>query len=225
MIGAVVFDLDDTLYDYAGLDREASEKMCALACERLAVSPEKFREAYAAARRDTKSVLGGTAAGHNRVLYCQRALEILGERPVSLALDLYDAYWGYMLEHMRLRDGAGELLSYCEAQGITVGICTDLTAHIQHRKIRALGLEERVDVLVTSEEAGAEKPSPAIYRLTLSKLGMEPGRVLFIGDSCEKDVEGPRTMGMRAFWLHDEGTGGPPDAIPFGEIRRIINGR
>lgn len=152
VIEAVVFDLDDTLYDYSRLNGAAQNRLCGFARERLRVRREVFLAAYGRAQKDIKALLGDTAACHNRLLYCQKTLELLGQKPASLALELYEAYWGYMLSHMRLRPGAGELLEYCTGRGLTVGVCTDLTAHIQHRKLSRLGLDRLTDVLVTSRK-------------------------------------------------------------------------
>ena len=232
MIKALIFDLDDTLYEYQALNREATESLADIAYRRLGVSRDAFFAAYSRARDDTKAPLSGTAAGHNRLLYCQKTLENLGHLPVPLALEMYEAYWGYILGHMVLRQGAADLFRYCREKGIKTGICTDLTAHIQHRKLRALGLAEWVDVLVTSEEAGAEKPSPRIYRLVLDKLGTEAGDVMFIGDSYEKDVEGPRAAGMRAVWFpgketcrkcRDQVSPEPDTVTSMDGIRRLLD--
>lgn len=201
MIKAVAFDLDDTLYDYETLNAQATERLCAFTCARLGIAPRAFFEAFEGAKRETKERLGATAAGHNRLLYCQKTLERLGQPPAVLALDMYDVYWEYMLEHMRLREGARELLNFCGERGLRVAICTDLTAHIQHRKLRRLGIAPLIDALVTSEEAGAEKPAEAVYLLLLQKLKLKPEQVLFVGDSEEKDARGPRRMGMHALWL------------------------
>lgn len=50
--------------------------------------------------------------------------------------------------------------------------------------------------VVTSAEAGAAKPDPAIFRLALERLGVEPARALHVGDSAE-DEQGARAAGMR----------------------------
>ena len=84
---------------------------------------------------------------------------------------------------------------------IKIAICTDLTAQIQHRKIMQLGLVPYIDVLVTSEEAGSEKPNERIYELTFAKLqilisDIKKSECLFVGDSQEKDVNAPFRFGM-----------------------------
>ncbi len=223
MLRAVIFDLDDTLYEYERLNRAAIEKLCAFVCEKLGVTQRQFREAFDRGRGETKRVLGHTGASHNRLLYCQKTLEYLGQPPAGLALDMYETYWGYMLEHMRLRDGTEELLGYCREQGLRIGICTDLTTHIQHRKLRVLGLSDFVDALVTSEEAGVEKPGRAIYEMILEKLRVQPEEAVFIGDSLEKDVLGPERMGMHAVWFQGEDDGAHMTAASLRDVRRILD--
>ncbi len=221
MIKAVAFDLDDTLYDYETLNTLATERLCSFVCEALGIAPDGFYKAFEEAKRETKACLGGTASCHDRLLYCQKTLERLGRPPAVLALDMYDRYWGYILGHMKLREGALETLTYCRERGLRVAVCTDLTAHIQHRKLRRLGIAPLVDVLVTSEEAGAEKPSEAIYRLLLKKLGAVPEQILFVGDSDAKDVQGPLRMGMRA--LRFGAAEGKYAAADFEAVRRKLD--
>jgi putative hydrolase of the HAD superfamily len=76
-----------------------------------------------------------------------------------------------------------------------------LTAHIQHRKIKRLGIADYVEVMVTSEEAGQEKPSPVAFEMILKKLSekadIKPEQVLMIGDSQTKDVDGAVMGGMK----------------------------
>ena len=199
MIKAVICDLDETLYAYAPLDREARERVRRFACGELGITEQQYDEAYLFGREETKRQLGDVGASHNRLLYSQKTLEYLGVNPVPLSLQMYETYWGTFLEKMTLREGVREFLDRMHELGISVMICTDLTAHIQHRKIEVLGIGKDISCLVTSEEAGREKPAPEIFELCLKKLGLLPEEVLFVGDSLEKDVEGPRAAGMHVF--------------------------
>ena len=203
MYKAIIFDLDDTLYDYESIHKIAMEKLLAFTCEKFGISETEFDIAFSMAKIETKDLLGETGASHNRMLYCQKTLEKLGKNPVGGTLELYDCYWDFMLSEMKLRDGTIRLLKRLKEDGVKIAICTDLTAHIQHRKINQLGLVPYIDVLVTSEEAGVEKPGERIYGLTFSKLqilipGIKKSDCLFVGDSQEKDVEAPRRFGMNS---------------------------
>jgi putative hydrolase of the HAD superfamily len=206
MIKAVIFDLDDTLYDCNYTNNPASvEAVCRYTAEELLhIEVERVRAAFDEARLSVKEdMLGDEAAQHNRLLYFQRTLEILGYPPISYALEMHQYFWRDFLNRITLYEGAEAFLHKLRQQGIKIAICTDMTTHIQHRKLRRLGIGELIDVLVTSEEAGAEKPAPEIYRMVLRKLQVRPEEAVFIGDSLKKDVEGPAGLGMKAIWFHE----------------------
>lgn len=207
MIKAVIFDLDDTLYDYKALERAAFECVGELVRERLGVSEEQCEEAFMRARQATKAKLGETATSHSRMLYFQKTLEYLDIRPLYLALEMYETYWGFFLDNMMLYPGVRELLEALHEKYIRVGVCTDLLAHIQHRKLRRLGMMDDVDCLVTSEEAGVEKPAPGIFHLCLEKLRLPAEEVCFVGDNLERDVKGAMAAGLQAVWFRPESEG------------------
>lgn len=202
MIKAVIFDLDDTLYDYKALERAAFECVGELVRERLGVSEEQYEKAFMRARQTTKERLGETAASHSRMLYFQKTLEYLDIRPLYLVLEMYETYWGFFLDNMTLHPGVRELLDALHEKYIRVGVCTDLLSYIQHRKLRRLGMMDDVDCLVTSEEAGVEKPAAGIFELCLKKLGLPAEEVCFVGDNLERDVKGSINAGMQAVWFH-----------------------
>ncbi len=207
MIRAVIFDLDDTLYDYKTLDREAGRRVRELVCKRLDISADRYEEAFLYGRSMTKERLGDMAASHNRMLYFQKTLEYLNCKPLSLSLQMYETYWGTFLTQMELYPGVRALLDRLHEREIRVGVCTDLTAHIQHRKLEALGLADDIDCMVSSEEAGREKPAPEIFALCLEKLGLRPAQVCFVGDDYRRDVMGAAAAGMRVVWFRpDQGT-------------------
>lgn len=223
MIKAVIFDLDDTLYDYKALERAAFECVGELVRERLGVSEEQCEEAFMRARQVTKAKLGETATSHSRMLYFQKTLEYLDIRPLYLALEMYETYWGFFLDNMLLYPGVRELLEALHEKYIRVGVCTDLLAHIQHRKLRRLGMMDDVDCLVTSEEAGVEKPAPGIFHLCLEKLRLPAEEVCFVGDNLERDVKGAMAAGLQAVWFHPESEGDLRERMMRDDIDVVAN--
>ena len=205
MIKGILFDLDDTLYDYNALNRNAVSALTAYSCEKLQVSKETFEKAFSHGRQETKKGIDTLAAAHNRMIYMQKTLEYLQINPFAYALEMYDVYWNYMLENMCLFKGAEELLCYLKNKGVQLAICTDLTTHIQHRKVRKLGLDQYINVIVTSEEVGVEKPNIKMFLTVLDKLKMSPDEVLYVGDSYERDMVGAKKCGMRTYWYNPEG--------------------
>ena len=75
-----------------------------------------------------------------------------------------------------------------------------------HGVLAGAGIE--VDAVVTSAEAGAAKPDPAVFRAALAAAGCAPGEAVHIGDSAEHDVAGAEAAGIRAVLLRrDAGFG------------------
>lgn len=222
MYKAVIFDLDNTLYEYEDINKDAIAALRTYTCSRYGISGAEFHEIFERARKDTKDILGNTGASHNRMLYFQKILEYIGRPPVEGTLEMYEAYWGYILDHMEPYEGVAELFQYCRTRGLKIGICSDLTAAIQHRKLRKLGLAPWIDAVVTSEEAGAEKPAQIMFTMMLDKLGISPREAFFIGDSMQKDVRGATQVGIRAVRFPCGSGSGADPALFFRRVRDML---
>jgi FMN phosphatase YigB (HAD superfamily) len=210
---AVLFDLDDTLYDYAPPHRQAMDAVRQKVRKALNTAAEAFDLAYGQARTEVKRQLGDTASSHSRLLYFQRTIETLGfgTQPL-LSLDLEQTYWRVFLNVARLCPSAEEVLIELRAAAIPLAVVTDLTAQIQFRKLIHFGIERYFDAVVTSEEAGVEKVGLTPFRLAMQKLGLSDGtRVWIVGDSASDIVSGKaalnacalqRCVGLRGVDIH-----------------------
>lgn len=201
MIEAVVFDIDNTLYDYETCNQAGSSAMSQALCRYRQTDPEEFQRLLRQAKTDIKKNLENTAACHNRMLYAQRICELAGIRSASAALEMYNAYWDAFLGQMKLYDGVNAVFSFLKARRIKIGFCTDLTANIQMRKIVKLGLDEIPDAIVTSEECGREKPDKSMFLSILKKLETAPESSIMVGDDYEKDICGAKSCGMDAILM------------------------
>jgi HAD superfamily hydrolase (TIGR01493 family) len=88
--------------------------------------------------------------------------------------------------------GAVEVVEALAGRGLRLAVVSNWDVGLRGH-LKRLGLDLPV---VTSAEAGAPKPDPAIFRLALERLGTTPERALHVGDS-EADAEGARAAGMR----------------------------
>ena len=189
----MLFDTDNTLYPYwpahAAAQNAVREKVAAI----FSISPEKFDEAFEEARNQVKARLKNSASSHSRLLYMQRMLEIMGlGSQVLLALDFEQTYWRTFLSNALLFDGVKELLDDVRLLGIPTAIVTDLTAQIQFRKVVYLGLDNYFDYIVTSEEAGFDKPHEAPFHIALEKMRPKGDCIWMIGDDPVTDIRGAR---------------------------------
>lgn len=203
---AIIFDTDNTLYPYEPSHHAAMAAVRQKAEDQIGIKPDKFDEAFQQARAETKDRLKRTSASHSRLLYLQRMLEILGlGTQILLTLDLEQTYWRTFLGRAHLFPGVKELLADLKSEGIGTAIITDLTAQIQFRKIVYFGLESFFDYLVTSEEAGSDKPDEAPYKLAFAKLGIAPSDIWMVGDDAKADILGAHQQGMLALQKVHEG--------------------
>lgn len=133
-----------------------------------------------------------------------------------------------LIDAMRAADD-GDMVAYPEAAatlsalreaGLAVGVCSNWGWELD-AFLAEVGLLHLVDSGVTSARAGARKPHPGIYTRSIESLGVDPRDVLFVGDSWEPDVRGPRRLGMTAVhvWREDERRGQTAPPLQRGDHR------
>lgn len=222
MIRAVIFDIDGTLYDYESANKEAMKAVSEYAAAQFGWEAARFPAENKAMMKVLGGLLNGTAASHNRLIRYQNILEKHSLPLHPHALKMHALYWDTLLRRMRMSPGADRVMEELRKRGVRIGIGTDMTARIQFVKLERLGLLPLVDFLVTSEEAGAEKPDGKLFRRCAEKADAAPAECLFVGDSPEKDYRGAKATGMQALWFRpeDKAAAADPDrdaVVPAGE--------
>lgn len=204
---AFLFDTDNTLYPYKSAHAAAQQAVREKVVKTFSITTDDFDKAFVEARAQVKTRLKNTASSHSRLLYLQRMLEIMGlGSQVLLALDFEQTYWRTFLSNAVLFDGVKELLDDIRLLGIPTAIVTDLTAQIQFRKVVYFGLDHYFDYIVTSEEAGFDKPHEAPFQLALEKMRPKGDRIWMIGDNPVNDIRGAREK-INAVTLQKEHVG------------------
>lgn len=191
----ILFDLDNTLYDYSSAHNSAIKEVKLKATNYFNLNSKEFDSLFIRAKKEVKKQLSNCASSHNRLLYFQKLFEIKGLGPqVYHALDLEQTYWNSFLIQMELREGVLEFLDEIRLRNIKCGLITDLTANIQFRKLIRLGLEDKFDVITTSEEIGFDKPHPDCFIKTIKKMypsyNKKEHKIWMIGDDLDKDIYG-----------------------------------
>jgi HAD superfamily hydrolase (TIGR01509 family) len=129
-----------------------------------------------------------------------------------------------------LRPGCFETMAALRAQGLHVGIVSNIDEALLSDMVERLELSAAIDAWTSSEEAGSCKPDPGIYHHAMAKAGCGPTAALFVGDSVSHDIEGPAALGMRTAWLVADAKPGRSEAHPdfvietLSEVVKIVNG-
>jgi putative hydrolase of the HAD superfamily len=228
---AVMCDLDNTLYEYDVPHQKALKAVQDKCINYFSIKATDFKKAFNFSRFQIKKELGKTASSHSRLLYFQRALENLGfGLHISIALDLEQTYWRTFFNQAILFENVKEFLDDLRMLNVPIILVTDLTAQIQFRKLVYFELDKHFDFVVTSEEAGHDKPDQAPFNLALNKLNLKKGDIWMVGDDPYADIEGSKKH-INAITLQKKHAGikflkgkYQPDAIfnEFKDLRSLL---
>lgn len=177
-IDAVLFDLDGTLLDSAPDLHAALHLLCAQEGADTPpydlVRPVVSRGARAVLRR------GFPLADENAI-----------EARVPRFLDLYREV---MATRTRPFAGIETLLAHIEDSGRRWGVVTNKMAVLTEPLLERLGLATRAGVVVSGDTLAQRKPHPAPVLHACARLGVAPGRCLFVGDD-QRDVQAGAAAG------------------------------
>ena len=189
---AILLDTDNTLYEYDPANRAALNATYKKLSHKFGINKKDFTKYYGKARDDVKLRLGSTASSHSRLLYFQRMFELLEcNSQLLLSLDLEQTFWRNFLANAPLFENLDEFLRLSKSLKIKLAIITDLTSHIQLRKLTHFNLESFFDAVVCSEEVGADKPDQRNFELCFQKLNLQSNdKVWMIGDNPYSDIHG-----------------------------------
>lgn len=199
-IQGVILDLDNTLYEYEPCHKRALFNVFNAFSGIFPCTYDEFTCLYKEAQDSVKSRTSNQAASHSRLLYFQHMIEkCSGKTLFEKTLVFEGLYWETFIDAMEIDPAAAQFLVDCKKNSIKVCIITDLTSEIQFKKILKLGIEDKVSFMVTSEEAGVEKPDPRIFEYTLNKIKLTKSEVIVIGDNKIKDIDGAEKLGIKAY--------------------------
>lgn len=193
MIRAVLFDVDDTLYDEAMFVRSGFSAVAEELARRGVADPD------------------GISA-----LFCHIHFEEGRERVFNKAAVRIGFDEGWIADLVRIyREHEPQLDLFEEVPSVLgtlrenyrLGCVTDGWFQTQQNKVTALGLHGLVDEVVLSDEFGRAfwKPHARPFHACCERLGVEPGEAVFVGDNPERDVQGARDAGLISVRLRRQG--------------------
>jgi putative hydrolase of the HAD superfamily len=114
------------------------------------------------------------------------------------------------------------VLAALKSEGYKLGVISDATKDLIERLL-AVGLSPYFDTVTYSQEARAEKPSPAIFGLALRKAACAPHEAVHVGDKMEADVEGARSAGIVPMLVDRQDRVRDADCLRVRDLRGILS--
>ncbi|MCX2967452.1 MULTISPECIES: HAD family hydrolase [Streptomyces] len=224
-IRAVLWDVDDTLFDYTGADEAGV--LHHLAEEGVLNRYTSPAAALARWREVMEEQFALFAAGelnyheHRR----GRARGFLGTELTDAEADAwFDRYVARYEAAWCLFPDAVPALDALRAD-YRHGVLSNAATADQDRKLRRLGIRDRFEVLLCADGIGCAKPAPEAFRAACEALRLEPAEVAYVGDQLATDAQGAQAAGLTGIWL--DRLGGPgPDGVPrvtgLAELREAL---
>jgi HAD superfamily hydrolase (TIGR01509 family) len=107
-------------------------------------------------------------------------------------------------------------LGVLRARGLRL-VCVSNWDCSLERVLERCGLLEHLDGAVSSAQAGARKPDPAIFAPALALAGCRADEAVHVGDSPEEDLAAAEAAGIRALLIDREGGGDIASLEQIGE--------
>ena len=220
MLRTILFDLDDTLLDFAAA--EASALRHALT-ELGLPAGDAVLERYHIINRRQWELLEDGVLTREEVLVgrFERLFQELGMD--ASALEICTRYERYLAQGHDLVPGALELLAEL-APRYDLYLASNGTASVQHSRLALSGIGRWFRGIFISEEVGWDKPRPEFFQACFDAIpGFSRETALMVGDSLTSDIRGGIRAGIRTCWFDPTGRPPAPDIQPDYTIGRLAD--
>ena len=214
MIKAVVFDVDDTLYDLSTPFKEACRTVFT---EDTGLDLEG---AFLASRRYSDSVYASSLSGKISMeeMYIYRfenAFRDYGKKIDAQTALFFQAVYEQKQQEIKMTEAMKKLLENLSGK-MKLGIVTNGPTQHQWNKVNALGVEQWIpkEHILISGEIGIAKPDTGIFAAELGRLDLQKEDVCYVGDSFENDIVGAKGAGWKAVWYNHRGHQATEEVMP-----------
>ncbi len=210
MIKAVFFDLYHTLVTYDPPQEELEAR--ALKDFGINADPAVFRRPLVIAdefiyQEIARRPLRYRSQEEKLALYAQYQEILLKEAGIKYDKKLVLGVLGKAQQfkmNLVLFDDVAPALTDLKGRGLILGLISNIEQDITGT-LQRLGLPSWLAVVVTSQDAGSNKPQPEIFQEALRRAGVSPSEAIYIGDQYQVDVLGARGAGMKGILLDRRG--------------------
>ena len=199
----IFFDLDRTLWDFESNSEatliELFEEL--KLTQKLGVSDKEFIKEYKRINELFWADYRNGIIGKETLRYArfEAAMKFFGHSDRELATTIGEEYIHRSPRKTGLVDGAIDILDYLKPK-YQLHIITNGFDEVQQVKMDSSGLTPYFLEVITSEEAGAKKPSNIVFDYAREKSGATNRNSIMIGDHLEADIDGALGVGWKAVY-------------------------
>tara|TARA_B100000959_G_scaffold92180_1_gene97919 strand:- start:642 stop:1325 length:684 start_codon:yes stop_codon:yes gene_type:complete len=193
MIKAVIFDLDNTLLDFMTMKKEAV--MSAISSMKEAGLDIDVDTSYKEIM-DIYEVDGW----ENQLVFDKFLKKKLGYTDNKYLAAGIVAYRRAKEANLKAYPNVQKTLNHLLDNNIKLAIVSDAPSREAWMRIYYLGLHNFFETVITFDDSGERKPSPAPFKLALGRLNLSKDEVLMVGDWPERDMVGASSVGIKTIF-------------------------
>jgi putative hydrolase of the HAD superfamily len=189
---AVAFDLDGTLYPNYRLNIRLIPFL--LKEWRLLLAFGRARDVLHKTGEIADNIRKGNFYERQAALTAEFLHAQTGQVQEKIETCIYRG-WEQHFTKIKLHDHVLQTLSAFKNAGLKLGLLSDFPPI---KKIESLGIDSFWDTVICSEEVGALKPNILSFLKLAQDLDINPGEILYVGNSVKYDITGAKLAGMQA---------------------------
>lgn len=219
MVKDILFDLDDTLFDFHADERVALEKTFAeLEIPLDDMVSVRYSEINQAQWKALE--LGEITREQVKLRRFELLFEEFGQKR-ELAEQAARLYQKHLAEDFHFMEGAKELLEKLQGN-YRMFLVSNGTLSVQEGRLAKSGIESCFSGIFISEVLGAEKPGRRFFELAFAGIeNFDPAQAVIAGDSLSSDIKGGKNAGVRTIWFNPKGLANISHVIPDYELRAL----
>ena len=210
MIEAVFFDLYGTLAGFKPDKFDVQSQVCAgfgiEVTRRGIVAGYAMADAFMA-EQNAVMPLSRLSSEERAEFFAEYERLVLKGCDVDVSLERAAEIWLALREvpyGLALFDDVLPVMDALKMRGLTLGLISNMSDSGE-KTVADLRLTPYMDFVVTSDEVGAAKPHPPIFREALRRAGVDAANAIHVGDQPSSDVRGARDSGIQPVLLDREG--------------------
>ncbi|HGE5782940.1 MULTISPECIES: HAD family hydrolase [Bacillus] len=200
----VVFDLDETIFDHTGGEKESLKAIYRTDFKNVGLSFDEFHSTF---------------AKFNKILweYFEKGIQDVKETLFNrfkllcefyeLEKDLTDLTSRYSIEyikHCAPFSGVHTLLKELQNMGLSLAVCSNGMEEIQIGKMEYHKVKEYFSYFQFGSNYPFCKPHSQFFNGLLENLNVQPHEILFVGDSLANDIIPAKDLGMKSLHINEK---------------------
>lgn len=218
MIKNILFDLDDTIFDFKMAERVALTK----ALKTLGVEPTDYIiKRYSELNISQWKLLelgkltrAQVKVNRYKLLFDELGLNLSPQKATAIYED------NLCIGHYFI-DGAEELIKTLYKQGYNLYLVSNGAKRVQDGRLKSSGISKYFKGIFISEVVGYEKPNKKFFDYCFDRIdNFDKDETIIIGDSLSSDIKGGINAGIRTLWFNPHNTPNHSDIVPDYEVNR-----